>query len=368
MSRSLYKSTLNFLIRCSKSPAKGNHLRRLNVLAGMVSSCIRTKRCSLEGISRPEDEDMRQSESRIKQAKRWLMSKWTDWDTFFAPYIAPLLYRLAEKGEIVIAMDGSETGQECTTLMLSVIWGKYAIPIVWAARKGGKGHFSDAAHTELARKCLSVLPIGRQCRIVLLGDGEFDGQGLRALCWDSGWEFVLRTSLDRQVDLGGEQGRLDSVLPLLEDRTIVFLECGCGRDNALLWKGKGFDSPIPLLTNMELGQMACRYYKLRFKIETMFKQMKSAGFHLDKSMLSCPERVANLLLVLSIAFIFTFCTGLLIKKCEKAVICPITRADRVHRMGPITLAQKAFSHVSDLAYYLFSILSKNLEDFFSPSG
>lgn len=343
-------------------------MRRLNVLAGMVSSCARTKRCSLEGISRPEGESSKQSESSIKQAKRWIDSKWTDWDTFFAPYIAPLLLRLSQSGQLVFAIDGSKTGQGCTTLMLSVIWGKYSIPIVWATRKGGKGHFSDTAHTELVRECLSVLPEGQQCRIVLLGDGEFDGQCLRGFCWDNGWEFVLRTSLDRQVDFGGEHGRLDSVLPLLGQRTIVFVEHGCGRDNALLWKGKGFDSPIPLLTNMEVGRMACRYYKLRFKIETMFKQMKSAGFHLDKSMLSCPTRIANLLIVLSIAFIFTFCTGLLIKKCDKAVISPIARADRVHRMGPVTLAQKAFSNMSDLAYYLFSILSKNLEAFFSPSG
>src|SRR5690606_29279776 len=171
MGRSLYKSTLKFLIRCSKSPVEGNHLRRLLVLAAMISSCIRTKRCSLEGMSHSEEEDIRQSESRIKQVKRWLMSKWTDWDAFFAPYICVLLLQLSKSGELVLAIDGSETGQKCTTLMLSVIWGKYSIPLVWVTRKGSKGHFSDAMHTELARKCLSVLPSGQQCRIVLLGDG-----------------------------------------------------------------------------------------------------------------------------------------------------------------------------------------------------
>ncbi|HMQ50080.1 MAG TPA: hypothetical protein PKA00_21845 [Saprospiraceae bacterium] len=50
------------------------------------------------------------------------------------------------------------------------------------------------------------------------------------------------------------------------------------------------------------------------------------------------------------------------------VICSIVRADRVKRMSLITLAQKAFSRVSDIAYYLFSILSKNMEFFFNPRG
>lgn len=367
MGRSLYKSTLEFLIRCSNLPAQGIHIKRLCLLAYMIASCMRSKRCSLEGISRPEGADVRQGESMVKQAKRWLMSKWTDWDTFFAPYITPLLARLSDSGELVLAIDGSLTGQGCTTLMLSVIWGKHSIPIVWVTRKGGKGHFSDAEHVELVRRCLPLLP--HQCRVVLLGDGEFDGQPLRDFCWANGWEFVLRTSLDRKVDFDGERARIDSLLPLIDHKTtVLFVEGGCGRDSALLWKAAGYEDPIPLLTNMEVGQMACRYYRRRFKIETMFKQMKSAGFHLDKSMMADPCRICNLLIVLSLAFILTLCTGLLIKRCDKAVISPIARADRVKRMGPITLAQKALDHVSDLAYYLFSMVSKNLELFFSPSG
>lgn len=365
MSRSLYKDTLDFLIRCSTIEVEGNHLRRLQLMAAMVGSCMRTKHCSLEGISRQEGEDERQSESRVKQAKRWLMSKWTDWETFFAPYIAPLLGQMARSGQLVFIIDGTETGQGCATLMLSVVWKNYAIPVVWMTREGEKGHFTDAQHTDLVRKCLSLLPTSGQFRVVLLGDGEFDGQSLRELCWDNNWEFVLRTSLDRRVDVGGETARIDSLLPLLDSQRIVFIENGCGRDNALLWKDKGFKDPIPLLTNMDLGAMACRYYRYRFKIETMFKQMKSAGFHLHKSMLANPQRICNLMLVLAIAFIFTFCVGLLIKECDKAVLAPITRADRVSSMGLITLAQKAFAHLTDLAYYLFYNLAKNFVTFLS---
>ncbi|MEZ4987418.1 MAG: hypothetical protein R2795_20630 [Saprospiraceae bacterium] len=58
------------------------------------------------------------------------------------------------------------------------------------------------------------------------------------------------------------------------------MEFACGISHAILWKDRGFNDPIPLLTNMDLGEMACRYYKRRFKIETMFKQLKSAGFQL----------------------------------------------------------------------------------------
>ncbi len=133
----------------------------------------------------------------------------------------------------------------------------------------------------------------------------------------------------------------------------------------LLWKLREFNTPIPLLTNMDLGQMACKYYKRRFKIETMFKQLKSAGFQLHKSMLDQPQRIQNLIIILALTFIFTFGVGMLLKECANDVISSICRADRVHKMGPITLAKKAFAHVSDLAYYLFSIFSKNFNTFFT---
>lgn len=365
MSRSLYKDTFRFLRKQSIIEVKGNHLRRLKVLAKMISSCAKTKRCSLSGLSGTSASDTRQSESRIKQVKRWLCSKWTDWDSFFAPYIAYLLTHLAKNGEVILVIDGSETGQDCCTLMLSVLWRGYSIPIVWMTRQGPKGHFSDQVHTDLVRRFSQIFCSQGDCRVVLLGDGEFDGTKLRAYCQEQAWEYVLRTSLDRQVDFGGESGRIDKLLPLLDDREIIFLEHGCNTSHAILWKDKDFEQPIPLLTNMEPGEMACKYYKRRFKIETMFKQLKSAGFQLQKSMLNDPERIQNLIIVAAIAFLFTFCIGLIVKEQPAALVTIFLRFDRMHKMSPITVAQKAMAHHSELAYYIFSMLSKNLADFFA---
>ncbi len=136
-------------------------------------------------------------------------------------------------------------------------------------------------------------------------------------------------------------------------RFAVAIEDACLGSHAVLWKGKNFQDPIALLTNMELGPMACQYYRRRFKIETMFKQFKSAGFQLQKSMLSQPTRVQNLIIVVAIAFIFTLCIGLLLKEQNHKAIAPFLRVDRINKMSPITMAQKAIAHHSDIAYYIF---------------
>ena len=366
MSKSLYKSTYDFLIDGSCHSVEGNHRRRLQTLAGMISSCMQSKSSSLDGLSSPDKVCDTQCESRIKQAKRWLSSKWTDWECFFAPYIKILLKKIVLKGELILVIDGSETAGDCVTLMLSVIWKKYAIPLVWLTKKGEKGHFPEDWHVDLITLAATIIP--SDCRSVLLGDGEFDGQKLRAKCKDLKWEFVLRTSTDRKVDCGGgEIANLGDLSPIMGS-SIVFIEDAVQGDNAILWYGKGYEKPIPLLTNMDLGEMACRYYKRRFEIELLFKQLKSAGFNIHKSKIRGPQRVRNLIIIIALAFILTFCIGLLILAQDKKVINKFVRASKIKQISPINIALKALRKDLELAHTFFSNISKNWHVLFFSLG
>jgi len=50
---------------------------------------------------------------------------------------------MANNGLITLAIDGSETGRKCMTLMINVIYQKRAIPIAWLTVKGNKGQYVD---------------------------------------------------------------------------------------------------------------------------------------------------------------------------------------------------------------------------------
>jgi len=108
---------------------------------GMICSCIQTKSSSLEGLNDREYGKAKQLESQVKYTKRWLSSKWTDWETFLAPFASKMLLSLSRKGELILVIDGSQTAGDCVTLMLSVLWQGYAIPLAWLVRVGKKGHF-----------------------------------------------------------------------------------------------------------------------------------------------------------------------------------------------------------------------------------
>jgi len=92
------------------------------------------------------------------------------------------------------------------------------------------------------------------------------------------------------------------------------LENATKGDHAIIWQGKGQSDSIYLLTNMDIGAMACRYYPKRFKIENLFKSLKSAGFNLHKSKVEGAARVGSIILVVALAFVLTICVGFILKK------------------------------------------------------
>lgn len=362
MRKSAHKDIFDFLQQVIPAASKGQMYRRVCLMASLIQACISNGHCRLESLSEATDAYQAQKKSSLlQQAKRWLSNKWTDWQSFYLPFARHFLQGLAAKGEIVFVMDGSQTGSANTTLMLSVLCKGFAIPVAWVVKKGEKGHFPEEMHTDVLKMIVPICPIG--CRLVLLGDGEFDGQGLRQWCADNHWSFVVRTSSDRLIDFDGEVARFDS---MQTTRSICFIEGALPLANAVYWRGKGHSKPLFLLTNLELGYEACQYYKRRFRIETLFKHLKSAGFYLHKTRLKCPEKLANLIIVVAFAFVLSFCMGLLIKEKESIQNLElIVRKDRLSRIAPIAIAQLAIRHNCPCVLIFFSDLSKNFNEVFS---
>lgn len=362
MRRSTHKDIFDFLQQVIPGASNGQMHRRVCLMASLIQACICNGHCRLESLSESSDAyRARKKSSLLQQAKRWLSNKWTDWQTFYLPFVSHFLQGLAAKGEIVFVMDGSQAGCVNTTLMLSVLCKGFAVPVAWVVKKGEKGHFPEGMHTDLLKMIAPLCPAG--CRVVLLGDGEFDGQGLRQWCACNYWSFVVRTSSDRLIDFDGEIARFDT---LLTTRSICFIQGALPLANAVYWQEKGHPKPLFLLTNLELGYQACHYYKRRFKIETLFKHLKSAGFYLHKTRLKCPEKLANLIIVVAFSFVFSFCMGLLFKEKEPIHSLElIVRKDRIRKITPIALAQLAIRRNSECVIIFFSELSKNFNEVFS---
>lgn len=276
----------------------------------MVSSILIKGRSELSQMALANGE-RKQLASKVKQIKRWLLNEKTGYKEYYLPFIKPLLEVLAASGHLVFSIDGSVVGKGCMCLMFSVIYKNKAIPVVWRVYKAKKGHLSEKVHRDLLKNLSGLVP--SNCRVTITGDGEFDGCHWQADILELGWDYVLRTGKNVQI----QEDTWDDFKPKdvsTEPGTSLFFEeinftKKKWKTNLLIWHGKGHKNPLYIVTNLDFTPRIQHLYKKRFKIEPFFRDQKSRGFHIHKSGLRAPERLEKLLIASCLAYVFGIMAG-----------------------------------------------------------
>ena len=234
----------------------------------------------------------------------------------------------------MLVMDGSVVGGGCTALMIHVVYKGRALPLAWRVRQGPKGHVPEALHIAVVELIRTVIPEG--AKVVLLGDGEFDGTALQATLNEAGWSYVCRTALSTTATWDGTTFRLDTLGACLKPGRLIELKGvhvtrdAYGPIMVLCCWAKGYHEPLYLVSNMATAEEACRLYEKRFRIETFFSDQKSRGFHIHKSHISDVQRLSRLLIAACLAYIWIVYLG---SVCEKDQWRPI-----IHRSNRCDLS------------------------------
>lgn len=307
---SLYKSIKKSLFGLYKTEQKGNSKRRLRTMAGMITGLLRSKKGTIHSIGKrfPSQANL---ESRIQRVKRALGNKWTDWEFHYLPCLHNILRILSKQGHIKLVIDGSQMGSSCTALMLSVLWGDTAIPLCWLVRKAPKGHFPSEMHKELVEQIAPVLKASlvEKCHIILLGDGEFSNCVLQQTCLNVGFDYVFRLAKD--TPLYEDEVILDSFKPhnipkhsFFYAPDIFMTEKRFGTVNFVAYHEAPYEDPLYLVSNLDFPPMIIKYYKARFRIETLFGNMKSRGFNIHKTKVQNPDIINGLILIVAWAYVW----------------------------------------------------------------
>lgn len=168
---------------------KGNVARHVVTLAALISGIVGSKRGQLPQIARNVPGGTHK-ESRVKRFYRWMANEAIEEKVYFLPFAQALLEQLA-LGTLILVIDGSVVGRGCVALMVNVIYKGRALPIAWTVVSGKKGHFAEDVHIALMEQVHGLVPA--QARVVVLGDGEFDGIRWQQTLQDYGWTYVCRT-------------------------------------------------------------------------------------------------------------------------------------------------------------------------------
>ena len=311
-----YRAICHALTQAYATPPTGHVARHVQTLAALISGIVGGKSTQLPHIA-TKVPDGSKPESRVKRFARWLDNDRILEEMYFLPYAEILLAHLALE-TLVLVMDGSVVGRNCTALMIHVIYKGRALPLAWRVRQGPKGHFPEDLHIAVVELMSAVIPEG--AKVVFLGDGEFDGTALQATLNEAGWSYVCRTAMSTVATWEGETFRLDTLGACSKPGTLIalkevkFTRNAYGPVMVLSCWAKEYQEPLYLVSNMDAAEEACRYYQKRFRIETFFSDQKSRGFHIHKSHISDPQRLSRLLIAACLSYIWVIYLGSL---CEK---------------------------------------------------
>lgn len=287
------------------------------VLGMMIASIVTGKKAQLSEMSLHIPHPA-QPASLAKRLQRFVKNDKVDVETLYLPFAAQILAHLADK-PLFLALDGSQVGRGCMTLMVAVIYKKRAIPLAWLVYKGKKGHTTAERHIEALELVHPLLP--EEAQVTLLGDAEYDT--VEMLSWlqaETSWDFVVRTEPRILLTKGEAQFSIRQLLAGRNSRTWVnavsFTQQLFGPVTAVAWWEAAYEKPIYLISSWAHPHEICRAYAKRFKLETLFSDQKSRGFQIHKSHLSDPKRLARLLLASCLAYSWLVYLGVEIEQDE----------------------------------------------------
>jgi hypothetical protein len=325
--RKVYRGIKKGLLQLYPKQLTGNQVRHLNTLTGMMTGIIQGKRCHFETMATKTPGSGKVS-SRVKRFSRYTQNDRIDQETYFMPFIEELVFGLAHRGTLVVAMDGSEVGRDCLALVISMIYKGRALPLAWLVVKGSKGHFPETAHIELLDRIKAIIPV--ETDVIFLGDGEFDGITLLAEIEAIGWHYACRTAHNCWVCEQDTWLQLNELSQQAGDYVclpnVTFTLKAYGPVTTIVWWHPDYKDPIYLVSNFELGEEAIYWYRHRFRIETFFSDQKSRGFHLHKSHIDDPERMARLMIAACLAYIWIIFLGVIAHRDDWIAL--IHRTDR----------------------------------------
>lgn len=200
-------------------------------------------------------------------------------------------------------------------LTISVEWRGCGIPLIWSLLPSA-GNSGTPARTDLLDRLHGAFP---DLKIAMLtGDREFIGEAWMAWLARGKIPFVLRLRENQHVGRDGyETWTIARIAQNLKPGGKMILKglCRLGRDGG--GEAPGVRLAILRLASGELLALACASaprhafarYRARWRIETMFGNLKTKGFNLEDTHLRDPAKLATLVAIAAIAMALSVKTG-----------------------------------------------------------
>ncbi len=252
-------------------------------LAVVLGATFNTVRQRLRRLYRPQRDTQGQDRS-------------FDYTGCFGP-----LLRWATAGftdrRVALAIDPTNLGNRFTLLTVSVVFRGCAVPVAWQVQRGDQ----KGSWNEHWKRLLGLLQaaLGEGWQVLVLSDRGLQSQDLFEAITGLGWHPLMRVkkgghfqpdgwhkgwALSRfAMQIGSRWSGRGIAWPGSRGLRCTLLAC---------WE-KGHAEPWLLLTDLAVDEARAVWYAWRGWIEQGFRDLKSDGWHLAKTRMTDPERVAR---------------------------------------------------------------------------
>jgi hypothetical protein len=215
-----------------------------------------------------------------------------------------------------VVMDRTSLDQQTTDLLsVSLSFRGRAIPLVWHCIP--HGGVDSRAQIALLQGLFAFIPA--QIKVLFHGDTEFGSLEMIRFLRQTGWDFILgqrANKLFRETPLGS--WRSLSSLPVTPHHSCYLSQIEWTRQFA--YRGVNlFAFAIPkhpsgwtaryFVTSLPIAHTLRQVGRRRWGTECFYRDYKSAGWKLDRSMISQPKRREALLTCLSLNYLWCVCLG-----------------------------------------------------------
>jgi len=209
-------------------------------------------------------------------------------------------------------VDETTLSTHVRVMMVGVAYHACAIPLIW--RTYDPYDYPEEGQVQLLMDLLDHLRhlLPPSARALLLADrGLGTSPDWQQRLSATGWDYLLRVQRSTRVRVPGHKPqpprRLVGYGQRWTGRVEVFKKAGWQWKGVYLMWELGYAEPWCLFSNQ--AHLAPNLYALRFHHEASFRDLKSDGFHWQRSRVWKPAHTERLLLVLACASLWTLAQG-----------------------------------------------------------
>jgi hypothetical protein len=281
-----------------------------------------------------------EASSLERRLQRWLANDRLQLTSLLELWMKWVL-RLWGSAPLLVLVDETKLGDHVAVMMVGAAYHAGAIPLVWRAYVTSDYPLEGqvALMQGLLNQVRALLPTS-QPLLVLADRGLGTSPEWQQRLSENGWDYLLRVQRSTLARLTNHPAqplrRLVSYGQQWSGHVQVFKKAGWQWKWVYLVWEVGYSQPWCLFSNQP--NLSPQLYALRFHHEASFRDLKSDGFHWQRSRVWQPAHTERLLLVLACATLWVLTQGTLV-----LFLYPLTRRRQrlsLFRLGLDTLLER----------------------------